>query len=45
MLRPDGPLASPEDIAIPVCCRSLPEILSIIREHHGRWKLNQEAAT
>jgi uncharacterized protein (TIGR00730 family) len=45
MLRPHGPLASPEDIAIPVCCRTGPEILAIIREHHGRWKTNQEAAT
>ena len=25
MLRPDGPLASPEDFAIPTCCRTGPE--------------------
>ena len=24
MLRPDGPLASPEDFAIPICCRTGP---------------------
>jgi uncharacterized protein (TIGR00730 family) len=43
MLRPDGPLASPEDFAIPVCCRTGSEVLGILREHHGRWKANQEA--
>ena len=34
MLRPDGPLASPEDFAIPICCRTGPEVLDILREHH-----------
>jgi hypothetical protein len=43
MLRPDGPLASPEDFAIPVCCRTGPEVLGILRDHYGRWKANQEA--
>jgi uncharacterized protein (TIGR00730 family) len=43
MLRPDCPLASPEDFAIPICCRTGPEILDIIRTHHSRWKANQEA--
>jgi hypothetical protein len=43
MLRPDGALASPEDFAIPVCCRTGPEVLAILREHYGRWKANQEA--
>src|SRR4051795_10812708 len=33
MLRPDGPLASPEDFAIPVCCRTGPDIVDVIREH------------
>ena len=32
MLRPDGPLASPEDFAIPVCCRTGPEALDILRD-------------
>ena len=43
MLRPDCPLASPEDLAIPICCQTGPEILAILREHHDRWKANQEA--
>jgi uncharacterized protein (TIGR00730 family) len=43
MLRPDSPLASPEDFAIPICCRTGPEALVILREHHTRWKANEEA--
>jgi len=45
MLRPDAPLASPQDFAIPTCCRTGPEILDILREHHRRWKANQEATS
>ena len=45
MLRPDAPLASPEDLDIPICCRTGPEVLDVIREHHSRWKANQEATT
>jgi uncharacterized protein (TIGR00730 family) len=44
MLLPDFPLASPEDFAIPICCRTGPEILDVIRKHHIQWKSNQEAA-
>jgi uncharacterized protein (TIGR00730 family) len=36
MLRPDSPLASPEDFAIPVCWRTGPEVLAILREHYSR---------
>jgi uncharacterized protein (TIGR00730 family) len=43
MLLPDFPLASPEDFAIPICCRTGPEILDVIRKHHIQWKSNQEA--
>ena len=43
MLLPDCPLASPEDFAIPICCQTGPEILEVVRDHHGRWKANQEA--
>ena len=45
MLRPDGPLASPEDFAIPICCRTGPEVLDILHDHHSRWKANQEATS
>jgi predicted Rossmann-fold nucleotide-binding protein len=43
MVLPDFPMASPEDFAIPVCCRTGPEILDVLRSHHLRWKSNQEA--
>ena len=42
MLRPDGPLAGPDDFAIPICCRTMPEIVDILREHHARWKTHQD---
>jgi uncharacterized protein (TIGR00730 family) len=38
MLRPDFPLASPEDVRIPVCVEDGPAILRIIREHHAAWQ-------
>ena len=38
MLRADCPLASPQDMDIPVCVEDGPSILKIIREHHARWK-------
>jgi uncharacterized protein (TIGR00730 family) len=41
MLRPESPLASPDDFAIPICCQTGPEVLDILREHHGRWMANQ----
>jgi uncharacterized protein (TIGR00730 family) len=44
MLRPDAPLASPEDMAIPVCVEDGPSILRIVREHHALWKGRQERA-
>jgi uncharacterized protein (TIGR00730 family) len=42
MLRPEFPLASPQDMAIPQCVEDGPSILPIIREHHERWKKAQE---
>ena len=45
MLRPDGPLASPEDFAIPICCRTGPEVLGVLRDHHSRWKASQESTS
>ena len=38
MLRPDGPLVSPEDLKIPQIVPDGPSIVGIIREHHARWK-------
>jgi uncharacterized protein (TIGR00730 family) len=38
MLRPDGPLASPGDMAIPVCVEDGPAIVRLIREHHAAWQ-------
>src|SRR5262245_43586241 len=42
MLRDDCPLASPEDMTIPVCVEDGPGILRVIREHHAGWKKAQE---
>lgn len=44
MLRPDAPLASPEDMAIPRCVTDGPEIVRIIREHHAHWSARKPAA-
>lgn len=41
MLRPDGPLASPEDMAIPRCVADGPGIVEILREHHALWRSRQ----
>ena len=38
MLRPDFPLASPQDLSIPVCCRSGPEILHLVKQHYAKWQ-------
>ena len=45
MLRPDGPLANPEDFAIPVCCQNGAEVLDAVRTHHSRWQASRETAT
>ena len=37
MLRPEVPLASPEDLALPQCVEDGPGILRILREHHAGW--------
>jgi uncharacterized protein (TIGR00730 family) len=44
MLRPDFPLASPQDFAIPLCCRSGTEILDIVRRHHAEWQAKRGPA-
>jgi uncharacterized protein (TIGR00730 family) len=42
MLRPEFPLASPEDMTIPRCVEDGASILPIIREHYEKWKKAQE---
>jgi len=37
MLRPEIPLASPEDFVLPQCVEDGAGILRIIREHHAGW--------
>jgi hypothetical protein len=41
LLRPDFPLASREDLAIPRCVGDGAGILEIIRAHHAAWKQRQ----
>ena len=38
MLRPEFPLASPEDMTIPICVDDGPGIIKEIRKHHAAWK-------
>lgn len=38
MLRPDCPLASAEDMTIPVCVEDGPSIIEIVRARHQAWK-------
>lgn len=38
LLRPELPLASPADLAIPKCVETADEAIALIREHHGRWR-------
>jgi uncharacterized protein (TIGR00730 family) len=41
MLRPDFPLASPNDMTIPICVEDGPAILKLVREHHAAWRASQ----
>jgi uncharacterized protein (TIGR00730 family) len=43
MLRPDVNLISPQDLKIPQVLADGPSIVQAIREHHGRWKAQQES--
>jgi len=38
LLRPDLALASPEDMDIPRCVNTAGEAITLVREHHARWK-------
>jgi uncharacterized protein (TIGR00730 family) len=44
MLRPDCPLASPEDMTIPVCVEDGPSILEMVRARHAAWKAERAVA-
>jgi uncharacterized protein (TIGR00730 family) len=44
MLRPDCPLASPEDMDIPICVEDGPSIMRIIRERHAKWTEEQKGS-
>jgi uncharacterized protein (TIGR00730 family) len=41
MLKPDAPLVSPEDLAIPQILPDGPSIVRAVRDHHARWKARQ----
>jgi uncharacterized protein (TIGR00730 family) len=42
MLRPDCPLASPQDMTIPVCVDDGASTVKIVRERHATWKKTQQ---
>src|SRR3954454_20878238 len=44
MLRPDCPLASPDDMTIPLCVNDGPSILPIIHKYHAAWVASSSAA-
>jgi predicted Rossmann-fold nucleotide-binding protein len=42
MLSSDPPLASPEDMDLPVCVADADEAIARIREHHRKWQATQK---
>jgi len=42
MLRPEFPLANPEDMKIPVCVKTADEAITVIRKHHASWRKKQQ---
>jgi uncharacterized protein (TIGR00730 family) len=38
LLKPELPLANVDDMAIPRCVNTADEAISLIREHHARWR-------
>jgi len=42
MLRPEFPLAAPEDMNIPICLDSADEAIAVIRTHHASWRRKQK---
>lgn len=43
MLEPRLPLASPEDLKIPVCLETADEAIAMLRDLHARWQAAQPA--
>jgi uncharacterized protein (TIGR00730 family) len=41
MLNPRFPLASPEDMKIPLCVNTADEAMTVIRKHHSTWRREQ----
>jgi len=41
MLDPQFPLASPEDMRIPLCLNTADEAIAVIRKHYSSWKKEQ----
>jgi len=41
MLRPEFPLANPEDMNIPICLNTADEAIAVIREHFSSWQKKQ----
>jgi uncharacterized protein (TIGR00730 family) len=42
MLRPEFPLANPEDMKIPVCVNTADEAITMIRKHNASWRKEQQ---
>lgn len=45
MLRKDCPLASPQDMDIPICVEDGPSILEVLRKHHAAWQSRTRSAS
>lgn len=43
MLQPDCPLASPQDMDIPVCVPDGPSVVRVVRERYAAWKMGARA--
>jgi hypothetical protein len=37
LLKPELPLASPQDITIPRCVNTADAAIALLRDHHAKW--------
>jgi uncharacterized protein (TIGR00730 family) len=44
MLDPATPLASPEDMNIPICLQTADEAIAMVRQRHAKWVADQQAS-